>query len=133
MGNPLPSGTVKIYGIDNDQLVILGENRISHTPVEEEVKLEIGKAFDIKAERKVLDRKKEGKNSEKMKIEVEFRNWKSEDVEILVTEPFTRRTDIRILSSNYDIHHKEAKHVEFIVPVKAKQTNRLEYEVLYTW
>jgi hypothetical protein len=133
LGHPLPAGTVRIYSVDNDRLLILGEDNISHIPVGEEVKFEIGQAFDIIAERKVIDRKREGKNNEKMKISIELRNRKNEDIEILVTEPITRRSDYRILSSNIDVYKKEAKQVEFIVPVKAKQTNKLEYEILYSW
>ena len=68
-----------------------------------------------------------------MKITIEFRNHKNEEVEILVTEPITRRYDYRILSSNIKVHKKEAKQVEFLVAVKANQTNVLEYEILYSW
>jgi hypothetical protein len=133
LGHPLPAGMVRILKKDDDQLIILGEDNISHTPVDEEIKLKIGQAFDTIAERKVLDRKREGKNNEKMKISIEFRNRKDEDIEILVTEPVTRRYDYRILSSNIEVYKKEAKQVEFIVPVKANHTNTLEYEILYTW
>jgi hypothetical protein len=133
LGHPFPAGTVRIYKVEDNRLLILGEDKISHIPVNEEVKLKIGQAFDIIADRKVMDRKKEGKNSEKIKIAIEFRNRKNEDVEILVTEPITRQSDYRILSSNIDVHKKEAKQVEFIVPVKANQTNSLVYEILYSW
>jgi len=133
LGYPLPAGTVRIQKRDGDQVLILGEDNIAHTPVGEEVKLKIGQAFDIIAERKVLDRKREGKNNEKMKISIEFRNRKNEDITIRVTEPVTRRYDYRILSSNMEVYKKEAKQIEFMVPVKANQTNTLEYEILYTW
>jgi len=133
MGHPLPSGIVRIYKAEDDQLLIIGEDKISHTPKDEKIEIKIGKAFDIIAERKILDRKREGKNNEKMKISINFRNHKDEDIEILVTEPITRRSDYRILSSNIKVHKKEAKHVEFMVPVKANQTNVLEYEILYSW
>jgi hypothetical protein len=133
LGNPFPAGLVRILKKEHDQLIILGEDKIFHTPIDEEIKLKIGQAFDIIAERKVLDRKREGKNNEKMKIFIEFRNRKDKDIEIVVTEPITRRYDYRILSSNLEVHKKEAKQVEFIVPVKANQTNTLEFEILYTW
>jgi hypothetical protein len=126
-------GMVRIYKIHEDQLLIVGEDIIAHTPIDEEIKLKIGTAFDIMAERKILDRKREGKNNEKMKITIEFRNRKNEDIEILVTEPITRRYDYRILSSNIKVHKKEAKEGVFIVPVKANQTNKLDYEILYSW
>jgi hypothetical protein len=133
LGYPLPAGTVRIHKRDGDQLLILGEDNIVHTPVGEEIKLKIGQAFDIMAERKVLDRKREGKNNEKMKISIEFRNRKNEDITIRVTEPITRRYDYRVLSSNIEVYKKEAKQIEFMVPVKANKTNTLEYEILYTW
>lgn len=133
LGHPLPQGVVRIYKEHDDQLLIVGEDNITHTPKNEKLELKIGKAFDILAERKVLDRKREGKNNEKMKITIEFRNRKNEEVEILVTEPITRRYDYRILSSNIKVHKKEAKQVEFIIPVKANETNVLDYEILYSW
>jgi len=133
LGHPLPQGVIRIYKKHGDQLLIVGEDNINHTPEDEKIELKIGKAFDILVERKVLDRKREGKNNEKMKITIEFRNRKNEDVEILVTEPITRRYDYRVLSSNIKVYKKEAKQVEFIVPVKANQTNVLNYEILYSW
>jgi hypothetical protein len=133
LGHPLPKGIIKIYKEYDNQLLIVGEDHIAHTPKDEKIDLRIGKAFDIMAERKILERKREGKNNEKMKISINFRNRKNEDIEILVTEPITRRYEYRILSSNLKVHKQEAKQVEFIVPVKANQTNTLEYEILYIW
>ena len=68
-----------------------------------------------------------------MKISIDFRNRKKEDIEIVVTEPITRRYEYRILSSNINVHKQEANQVEFIVPVKANETNTLDYEILYSW
>lgn len=134
LGYPLPQGVVRIYTEHgDDQLLIVGEDNITHIPKDEKIDLKIGKAFDILVERKVLDQKREGKNNEKIRINIEFRNRKNEDVEILVIEPITRRYDYRILSSNIKVHKKEAKQVEFIIPVKANETNVLDYEILYSW
>jgi hypothetical protein len=133
LGYPLPKGTIKIYKEYENQLLIVGEDGIDHIPKDETIDLKIGTAFDIVAERKILDRKREGKNNERMKISIDFRNRKNEDIEIVVTEPITRRYEYRILSSNIDVHKKDAKQVEFIVPVKANQTNSLNYNILYTW
>ena len=133
LGYPLPKGIVRIYKKYDNHLLILGEDNIPHTPPDEKIDLKIGKAFDIIAERKILDQKKEGKNNERMKISIDFRNRKDQDIEILVTEPVISRYEYKILSSNIKIHKKEAKQVEFIVPLKANQTNILEYEILYNW
>jgi len=133
LGHPLPKGVIKIYKEYGKQLLIVGEDNIIHTPKDEKIDLRIGKAFDIIAERKILERKKEGKNNERMKISIDFRNRKKENIEIVVTEPITRRYEYRILSSNIEVHKQEANQVEFIVPVKANETNTLDYEILYSW
>ena len=132
-GKPLPAGRVRVLKKDQNGLLILGEDNISHIPVEEEIKLNIGQAFDVVAQRQILERNREGKNSEKMKISINFRNRKKEDIEIHVTEPIARRGNFRILSSNIKVHKKSANKVEFIVPLKTNQSNILEYEILYNW
>jgi hypothetical protein len=133
LGIPLPMGRIRVYKKEKEKLFILGENSISHIPRDEKISIEIGKAFDIKAERSLLERKRETKNTERLQIAIEFRNRKSEDIEILVTEPVSRSRDYRILANNINVHKKDAGKVEFIVPVKAKQSNTLNFEILYTW
>ncbi len=80
-----------------------------------------------------MERSREGKNSEKNKIAIEFRNRKKDDIEILVTEPTPQRRDSRIVSSNYKVFRKVADRVEFMIPVKAGESAILNYEILYTW
>jgi hypothetical protein len=132
-GKPLPGGKVRIYQENNKHLLILGEDIIPHVPVAEELKLKIGQAFDIVAERQLVERQREVKNSEKLKISIDFRNRKKDDIEIYVIEPVARRGDYKILSSSIKVHKQVANQVEFIVPVKASQSNLLEYEILYNW
>lgn len=133
LGFPLPMGRVRIYKEKGDQRLILGEDNIGHIPPNENIDIEVGKAFDIKAERTVTERTREGKNSEKNKIAIEFRNRKKDDIEILITEPIPQHRDSRIVSSNYKVFRKIADRVEFMIPVKAGQSAILNYEILYTW
>lgn len=56
LGIPLPQGIVRVYKKDsagNAQFV--GEDRIDHTPGNETVRLKLGEAFDVTAERKQTD------------------------------------------------------------------------------
>src|ERR1041385_73735 len=58
LGMPLPAGTVRLYKKDdkgNQQFI--GEDHIDHTPKDEEVRVKVGDAFDIVAERKQIDYK----------------------------------------------------------------------------
>jgi len=53
LGIPLPRGVVRVYkkdGQDNAQFV--GEDRIDHTPKNETVRLKLGDAFDVTADKK---------------------------------------------------------------------------------
>src|SRR5437660_11250658 len=55
LGMPLPAGTVRLYKKDdkgNQQFI--GEDRIDHTPKDEDVRVKVGNAFDIVAERKQI-------------------------------------------------------------------------------
>jgi hypothetical protein len=133
LGFPLPMGRVRIYKESSAQRLILGEDNIGHIPVDEDMEIKVGNAFDIKAERTIVERTREGKNSEKNQIEIEFRNRKSEDIEILVTEPIPRHRDSRIISSNYKVYRKLADQIEFMIPVQAGESTSLNYEILYTW
>jgi hypothetical protein len=56
LGIPLPKGVVRVYKKDaqgNAQFV--GEDRIDHTPRNEAVRLKLGNAFDVTADRKQTD------------------------------------------------------------------------------
>ena len=56
LGIPIPKGIVRVYKKDtqgNAQFV--GEDRIDHTPRNETVRLKLGEAFDVTAERKQTD------------------------------------------------------------------------------
>ncbi len=133
LGIPLPEGQIRIYKRDHGRLLILGEDFISNTPKDEIVKIEVGKAFDIKAERSVLEQRREGKNTEKQKIAIELRNRKDDDVIINVVEPLIRHRNARILNSNYKVHQQTADKVEFLIPIKSGQTESLNFELIYTW
>ena len=56
---PLPAGTVRVYQADSKGGVqFAGENTISHTPKDEDVRIYVGDAFDVVCERKQMDYKK---------------------------------------------------------------------------
>lgn len=131
-GIPLPAGRIRVYQQVHDQNLILGEDRIPHTPIEGEIKIKVGKAFNIRAERRIVERKRESNQSEKLKISIEFRNHKREDITINVSEPVYPNRSYQILNSSHEVTDKNAKNVEFNVPVKSKKSSVLTYEILYT-
>jgi hypothetical protein len=133
LGIPLPGGVVRLYQRDREGLEFIGEDRIEHTSKNEEVKITMGKAFDLAAERKVVDRRKISERSERQKIEIELRNNKEqEDVHILVEE-FLQRTNWKIEDSNYNFIKKAANQIEFNIPIKANSKTTVNYTVIYSW
>ncbi|MDP6461123.1 MAG: DUF4139 domain-containing protein, partial [Gemmatimonadota bacterium] len=58
LGIPLPGGKFRIYREDSDgQLEFVGEDRLDHTPRDEEISVVVGDAFDLVGERKELESK----------------------------------------------------------------------------
>lgn len=133
LGIPLPKGKVRIFKRDEDDLEFIGEDRIGHTAKDEEVKIETGKAFDIKAERKIIERKKIGTHSEKQIIEIEIRNHKNEKIEVVVTEMLGSYRSWEIVKSSHPVKEKDASKVEFNVAVGANDKSVFSYEVLFNW
>ncbi len=132
LGMPLPSGTVRVYQGDSASNVLFaGEDRISHTPKDEQVSLHTGNAFDIVAERKQTDFRALGSNLYEMEYEITLRNHKTVPVSVEVNEPIGG--DWQILSSSYQPTKTAAFAAQFTVPVEKDGTSVLRYRVRVRW
>src|SRR5256886_7706805 len=88
LGMPLPAGTIRLYKKDdkgNQQFI--GEDRIDHKPKDEDVRVKVGDAFDIVAERKQTDYKVIARNVYEYAYEIKIRNHKDGPVNVIVNEP----------------------------------------------
>ncbi len=75
LGIPLPAGKVRVYKRDIDgSIEFIGEDAIDHTPKNERVRLILGSAFDIAAERKVVDSRRISKPVREGSVEISLRN-----------------------------------------------------------
>jgi len=133
LGLALPKGKVRVYKQDGPDLEFIGEDWIDHTPKDEKIEIEIGQAFDIKAERTVLEQRSISNNAERQKIQIELRNHKDQDIEIQVTEPIYWYRSYQMLSSNFPVKSKDARKIEFTIPVKASSNSTLIYEIQFNW
>ena len=133
LGKPLPSGVFRIYQSDGKSLEFVGEDRIDHIPRNEKVKINVGKAFDIVGERKIVEQKKISSRSERQTIEIELRNNKKNENVSIVVEEFMHYMDWKIEESNFPYVKKDIQNLEFTVPVKANDKTVLRYTVVYTW
>jgi hypothetical protein len=93
LGIPLPKGVIRVYKKDaqgNAQFV--GEDQINHTPKNEFIRLKLGDAFDVTADKKQTDFQKlagTGRTSNifESAYQIVLKNAKSESVTVVVREP----------------------------------------------
>jgi hypothetical protein len=132
LGVPLPAGVVRVYGqSDAGKRQLLGEDRIGHTPQGEEVGLEVGKAFDLVAERVREDYRRVSDRVHQTTWQITLRNRKTEDVTIAVHERVGG--EWQILRSSRSHEKLSAAEIRFTVPVPADGESVLTYTVQVTY
>lgn len=128
LGIPLPKGTMRVYKADSDKsLQFIGEDQIDHTPKDETIKIKMGEAFDLVAERKQTDWRKISDNIYEMAFEVSIRNHKDSPVTVNVIEPIPG--DWEILQNSHEYKKIEAHTVQFDIPVEKDHEAKLKYRV----
>jgi len=128
LGMPLPAGTIRLYKKDdkgNQQFI--GEDKIDHTPKDEDVRVKVGDAFDIVAERKQTDYKVIARNVYEYAYEIKIRNHKDGPITVVVNEPIGG--DWEMLSSTFEAKKTAAFAAQFNVPVAKDGEATLSYRV----
>ncbi|HEX6790263.1 MAG TPA: DUF4139 domain-containing protein [Candidatus Krumholzibacteria bacterium] len=129
MGMPLPKGVVRVYKQDSQgALQFIGEDRIDHTPEDETIRVKMGDAFDVVAERvqtsfEVLS----SGHLYRSAYKVTLRNHKSENITVSVVDLLYGDWTITASSHKYD--KETAQRVRFDVPVTSKGSAELTYTV----
>lgn len=131
LGMPLPGGRVRLFKADDDgSLILLGEDRIKHTPRNEELKLTVGNAFDIVAEHKLASQSRVSGTIEDRVFEIEIRNRKDEAITVQVEKKLFGFWEIT--ESSHEYKKKDATTVLFDIPVPAGEKALLKLKVRYT-
>ena len=132
LGMPMPAGTVRVYQADSKGGVqFVGEDRIGHTPKDETLKLKIGNAFDVVAERKQVDFQRIAPNVYDVEYEVVLRNHKTAPITVEVNEPIGGTW--RILRSTHQATKTDAWAAQFNVPVASDGEAKVNYRVRVTY
>ncbi|HKP39219.1 MAG TPA: DUF4139 domain-containing protein [Pyrinomonadaceae bacterium] len=128
LGMPLPAGVIRLYKKDtNGNQQFIGEDRIDHTPKDEDVRVKVGDAFDIVAERKQTDYKVIARNVYEYGYEIKIRNHKDTAVSVIVNEPIGG--DWEMISSTFEHKKTAAFAAQFTVPVAKDGEATLSYRV----
>lgn len=133
LGMPLPKGIIRVYKKDtsgNAQFV--GEDKIDHTPKNEKVRIKLGEAFDVTADKKQTDFKRlpnpaKGNALYESAFEIVLKNAKKDAVTVTVQEPIP--ADWKMQTESHS-HEKAASNTAvWHIKVPAEGRARLSYRV----
>jgi hypothetical protein len=133
LGLPLPKGVVRIYKQDaRGQAQFVGEDRIDHTPKNETLRLKLGEAFDVTADKTQTDFVKlSGTGPWQYQFETAYRlrlrNAKPEPVTVKVREPIPG--DWKMLESSHPQEKVSANLAEWVIEIPAEGETVLTYRV----
>jgi len=132
LGMPLPKGIVRVYKADRaGAQQFIGEDRIDHTPRDEMLRIKMGEAFDVVADRRQMEWRVTGSCESQSLWDIELRNRKQEPVEVDVLEPIGG--DWTILEASHTWERVDARTFRFRVPVAAGDTTRVSYRARVKW
>ncbi|GBC81962.1 hypothetical protein HRbin10_01079 [bacterium HR10] len=128
LGLPLPAGIVRVYKRDPQAgPQFLGEDRIAHVPRDEWVRVTVGRAFDVIAERRQTAFQRIGRDVYESEYELLLRNRKDEDITITVLEAVGG--DWEVMHSTFPWERAGAFAIRFTVPVARGAEAKLVYRV----
>jgi hypothetical protein len=134
LGMPMPKGVVRVYKKDSSgNAQFIGEDSIDHTPKNEKVRLKLGDAFDVTADKKQTDFKRREPLINRSYVfesayEIVLRNAKKEPATVIVREPVPG--DWTMLEQSAPHAKVASGTAEWRVPVPAEGTTTLRYRVL---
>ncbi len=128
LGIPIPEGIMRLYKMDSDgSLQFIGEDRVDHTPIDEEISLKIGEAFDVVAERLQTDYKQITTGLYESEWEITLRNHKKEDVMVSIVEPLFGNWSV--IDNSHSYTKKDAFTIKFDVKVPKDDEVKVKYRL----
>lgn len=133
LGLPMPKGTIRVYKKDSQgNAQFVGEDRIDHKPKNENVRLKLGEAFDVTADKKQTDFKKlpnpvKGNSAFESAYEITLKNAKKEKVTVTVIEPIP--ADWKMLKESSPSIKATSNTAVWKVDVPAEGKATLNYRV----
>lgn len=132
LGMPLPKGRFRIYQRDaSGSTQLLGESSIEHTPRDEKIVLNVGRSFDVVANRKRTNYERMGDRGARETFEIEVRNRKSEPTEVTLIE--RKWGEWKIVKTSQDWTKADANAAVYTVKLAAGEVKKVTYTVETRW
>lgn len=127
LGLPLPAGLVRIYGSGaQGQAQFLGEDRLGHIAKDQAIELQVGRAFDLRAEKTSTAFRRLAPQVAEIEQQFQLRNSKNQPVTLVVAERLPG--DWEIESSSHQYQKVSAQLVEWRIELPAGGTETLSYK-----
>jgi hypothetical protein len=133
LGMPLPKGIMRVYKKDSaGNALFVGEDAIDHTPKNEKIRLKLGEAFDVTADKKqtdfkVLPNPAKGHSAFESAYEIVLKNAKKEKVTVIVQEPIP--AEWKVLKESHPSKKISSNTATWQVDVPAEGSVKLTYRV----
>ena len=128
LGTPLPGGIMRMYKEDEKKsLQFIGEDKVEHTPKDEEARLKAGEAFDIVVERVQTDYKAITTILHETEWEITLKNHKEEDATINIVEPVYGNW--KVVSSSNPYKKVDAFTLKYEVIVPKDKEVKVKYRI----
>jgi len=130
LGLPMPRGVVRIYKRNAaGKALFVGEDRMDHTPEGNNVRLRMGKAFDVTAERRQVDYDPRvyDRRTYESEHEITLKNARPKPVTVIVREVIGGKWEM--LRKTHDFAKIAANLAEWRIQVPGKGRTVLRYRV----
>lgn len=134
LGIPLPGGIMRIYKhYDdhkqmNEDLIFIGEDGISHTPINENITLNVGNAFDVVGQTSLVSESNPSDEINMKTYNVTLKNRSNQPATVLVNVG-DLRDDWTILGNTVPFVQNDASTVQFSVPLQANSQTSIVYSI----
>lgn len=131
LGLPLPAGVMRIYGQDaSGAPQLLGEDNVEHTAEGGELRINVGRDFDVTAEREQKGYVRASDRISLVTWRVTLKNAKAKPVNVRVIEPIFGAWEITKESHPHE--NANARTAEWVLNVPAKGQAALDYTAKIT-
>jgi hypothetical protein len=132
LGKPMPAGKIRLYQRDSSGSVqFLGEDQINHTPKDEKISLNVGRSFDIRADRKRTEYKRISQQAFRESFEIEVRNRKAVTETVYLYE--RHWGDWKVTEKSDAFVKEDANTMVFEIKLKAGEVKKINYTVETRW
>jgi hypothetical protein len=134
LGRPLPKGRVTFTAVDADgETQFLGRDKIDHTPKDEELELNLAKAFDVVCSHKQVRYKKFAHNHFESSYEMRIRNHKETAINVRAVGHLVSHANWKVTKTTDKYTKHDFKTLHFDCRVESNTEKKILYTVEHKW